>query len=117
MRYRSLSPDGDYVFGQGTSEFLINTPAAVAQAVKTRLGLAQGEWFLDLNEGTPYSTEILGENTQAVYDQAIKDRILGTDGVTSIEDYESLLNTETRALTVSCKINTIYGQTPIRTTL
>lgn len=109
MRYRRLSESGDYVFGQGASEFLVNTPDAVAQAVLTRLRLATGEWFLDLNEGTPYSTEILGENTRPLYDQAIRDRILGTQGVTSIQEYNSYLDTTTRALTVACSINTLYG--------
>lgn len=117
MRNRRLSATGDYVFGQGPSEFLVNTPAAVAQAVLTRLKLATGEWFLDLNEGTPYSTQILGENTQPLYDQAIRDRILGTQGVTSIESYVSILDTTTRALTVDCTINTLYGTVTITQSL
>jgi len=117
MRYRRLSASGDYVFGQGASEFLIDTPDAVAQAVLTRLRLATEEWFLDLNEGTPYSTEILGENTQPLYDQAIRDRILGTSGVTGIQDYASYLDTSTRALTVTCSINTLYGAVTITESL
>lgn len=117
MRYRTLSPTGDYVFGEGSTEFLINSPEAVAQAVKTRLGLATGEWFLDLNEGTPYATQILGEGTLMLYDQAIQDRILGTQGVLSLDQYASVLDQETRALTVSCLISTIYGQIQIRQVL
>lgn len=116
MRYRILSPTGDYVFGQGASEFLINTPEAVAQAVKTRLALAQGEWYLNLQEGTPYSTSILGESTQELYDQAIQDRILGTPGVTRIDSYASLLN-EARELVVACTISTIYGTTTVQQVL
>lgn len=116
MRNRILSPTGDYTFGQGASEFLINTPAAVAQAVQTRLQLAQGEWYLDRDEGTPYSTEILGENTQDLYDQAIRERILGTPGVMAIVNYASYLDSE-RQLTVSCTINTIYGTTTVQQTL
>lgn len=108
MRYRILSPSGDFVFGQGSSEFLINVPAAVAQAVQTRLQLAQGEWFLDLTEGTPYSTRILGHGTLDLYDQAIQERILGTPGVVSILSYDSQLD-EQRALTVTCKVETLYG--------
>ncbi len=116
MRYRMLSSTGDYVFGQGPSEFLVDTPETVAQAVKTRLGLASGEWFLDDEEGTPYSTEILGEGTQALYDQAIQSRILGTQGVTSIAEYGSYLSPE-RNLTVKAIINTIYGTIPLEQSL
>jgi hypothetical protein len=117
MRYRALSPTGDYTFGQNLQNFLHNTPAAVAQAVKTRLGLTQGEWFLDNTAGTPWNTQILGAGTQNIYDLAIQNEILGTQGVTAILDYASNLNRSTRALTVTATINTQYGQTKVTTTL
>jgi hypothetical protein len=107
IRYRTLSPEGDYTFGQGASEFLIDTPEAVIQAVKTRLALWAGEWFLDLTEGTPYLTDILGVGTQATYDTAIQERILGTPGVAAISDYSSSL--VGRRLSVSAKVKTIFG--------
>lgn len=113
MKYRQLSAEGDYSFGNGRAEFYVDSPAAVAQAVKTRLGLAQGEWFLDLTEGTPYSTQILGTGTMTLYDQAIQERILGTPGVSRINEYASVLNRNTRQLTVTARITTIYGETPI----
>jgi hypothetical protein len=112
MRYRILSPTGDYVFGQGRSKFLVNSPDAVGQAAKTRLRLLTGEWFLDQEEGTPYATQILGTNTQSLYDRAIQERVLGTEGVVAIQDYASSLNN--RDLTVSITIDTIYGQTTIQ---
>lgn len=112
MRYRILSSNDDYVFGQGPAEFLVDTPATVGQAVRTRLRLSQGEWFLDATDGTPYLTEILGEGTQSLYDSAIKERVLETPGVTSIDDYSSTLD-QSRALTVTMTISTLYGQTTI----
>ena len=108
MRYRQLSPPGDYVFGQGTTEFLVNTPAAVAQAIETRLKLWTGEWFLDQTEGTPYSTLILGRGTTGTYDQAIQSRVLGTQGVQSIDQYVSLLSAN-RQLSVYMLLSSIYG--------
>ena len=108
MRYRALSPTGDFTIGQSAANFLVNSPAAVAQAVKTRLGLATGEWFLDTTDGTPYSTQILGTNTQGMYDSAIQERILGTPGVTGIVSYYSGLDSK-RVLTVEVTINTQYG--------
>lgn len=117
MKYRKLSSSGDFVFGQGPSEFLNNVPDAVAQAVKTRLALASGEWFLDLTEGTPYSTQILGMGTQNTYDQAIQQRIANTPGVKSIDAYSSNLDRDTRKLTVSATLMTIYGQTTIQQVL
>lgn len=109
MRYRALSPTGDYQFGKSDAHFLVNTPEAVAQAVRTRFDLHTGEWYLDLLEGTPYETKILGENTQPVYDQVIQERILGTEGVLTIKEYASVLD-ENRRLTVSATLDTVYGE-------
>jgi hypothetical protein len=108
-----LSVDGDYTFGQGSANFWINSPDGVAQSVQTRLLLWEGEWFLDNTVGTPYAQQILGYNTKSLYDMAIKSRILGTPGVTSIESYNSVFDPATRSLTISCTINTQYSVTPI----
>jgi hypothetical protein len=108
IRYRMLDSNGDYVFGRGPGEFLIDSPAAVAQAIRTRLLLQQGEWFLDTTEGTPYSTQIFGMGTQQLYDQAIQARILGTIGVSSIDSYSSQLNPD-RSLSITCTVETIFG--------
>ena len=109
IRYRRLDANGDYVIGMGPNEFLIDSPDAVAQAILTRLNLKQGEWFLDLNEGTPYDTLILGAGTATFYDQAIQSRILETSGVTGIENYASYRDPTTRKLSVSCTVSTAYS--------
>ena len=111
MRYRALDADGDMTFGHGQSDFLIDTPEAVAQAASTRLRLLTGEWFLDVEEGTPYATQILGNNTTPTYDEAIRERILDTQGVESIEDYSS--SVAGRQLTVQATVNTVYGATQV----
>jgi hypothetical protein len=102
MIYRTLDANGDYVIGRT----LVDSPEAVAQAVKTRLLLWQGEWFLDITDGTPYMQGILGHNRN--YDFAIKARILNTPGVTEITSYSSGISPN-RALSVTCTINTAYG--------
>lgn len=115
MRYRKLTADGDYTFGAGIKSFFIDDAEAVGQAVKTRLLLITGEWFLDDTEGTPYPTQILGKNKRPTYDNAIRQRILGTQGVTSIENYFSSLDAD-RKLTVSATVNTIYGPVVVEVT-
>lgn len=109
MRYRKLADDGDYRFGHRSADMLVDTPAAVAQAIKTRLELATGDWFLDLTEGTPYFPNILGHGTSATYDITIKQRIIETPGVLSLDEYQSSLDPDTRQLTITCLITTIYG--------
>lgn len=111
MRYRQDDLNGDYVF-VGASNFLTNTPEAVAQAVGTRLRLLVGEWFLDQREGLDH-TLILGYGTQATRDREIQQRILGTRGVLRITQYSSSVDTGTRAFRVNCTITTAYGEVVI----
>lgn len=117
MRYRALDENGDYSGGRGQGNFLINSPACVAQSVLTRLRLWQGEWFLDTREGTPWLQRVLGRHAKTVYDLAIKSRVLGTDGVTEIVAYASTLDTAKRVLSVTMTIDTIYGRTDISVNL
>jgi hypothetical protein len=106
MKYRQLSPTGDYSFGGG-AYFLTNTPEAVAQAIKTRMGLLAGEWFLDTKEGLDV-TKILGVGTQTTRDFEVQSRILGTPGVKSLLNYSSAAGSD-RTFMVSATVDTIYG--------
>lgn len=106
MRYRALSPSGDYLFGQG-AYFLVNSPATVAQAIKTRLKLLAGEWFLDDRVGLNTNL-ILGRNTEGTRDREVQKRILGTLGVTRIVRYQSTINV--RDFRVVALVDTIYGE-------
>jgi hypothetical protein len=117
MRYRTLTPTGDYSFGAGGAQFLVDSPDAVAQAVETRLQLATGDWFLDVTEGTPYATDILGAGTATRYDAALRARILDTPGVAALVDYASTLDRSTRQLRVAATISTIYGNATISQTV
>ncbi|QYY30230.1 hypothetical protein K2O51_22930 [Cupriavidus pinatubonensis] len=116
MRYRKLDADGDYAFGGQQADFYKDSPDAIGQAVLTRLRLARGEWFLDTTEGTLWD-QVLGKYTGGTYDAAIRQRILGTQGVRELAAYSSTLNSETRALSVMATINTIYGTTTVQATL
>jgi hypothetical protein len=113
MRYRTLTESNDYSFGEAGQNFLVDSPAAVAQAIQTRLKLIQGEWFLDQTAGTPYNTQILGAGTQSTRDLAVQTVILETQGVTDIAEYASYLDPSTRQFTVSAVVNTQYGQVTI----
>lgn len=117
MIYRKLDAAGDYTFGQGSGNFYKDQPEAVGQAVKTRLGLIQGEWFLDITEGTPYSSQILGAGMVAKYDRAIQEVILNTPGVIAITEYASQVDPSTRLAQINCTINTTYGQAVVRSSI
>lgn len=113
MRYRRLTDDWDFELGHGGADYLRDSPETVRQAVMTRLKLFVAEWFNDTAEGTPWKTQVLGKYTQVKYDAAIRRRILRTRGVTGIAEYSSSYDGETRKLTISALIDTVYGQTPL----
>jgi hypothetical protein len=109
MRYRKLSPTGDMVFGQNLNSFFINVPEAVAQAAKTRLNMYVGDWYLNILDGTPWNTKVLGKYTGSTRDPAVRARILETQGLLSITNYGSTFNDITRKYSVNASISTIYG--------
>ena len=113
MIYRKLDINGDMVFGQRNNNFLVNSPAAVAQAVMTTLKLIRGEWFIDVTLGVPYNTKILGFNNVVNADFEIQTAILGVPGVIDIANYNSYYIPSSRALLIQATIDTIYGQTKV----
>jgi hypothetical protein len=117
MKYRRIV-DEDYSFGNGAQNFISGT-VAVAQAIKTRLLLLQGEWWEDTEDGLPLFQSILGqpgteENLQSI-DLLVQDRIIKTPGVNGIKSFESTY--VNRNYGVSCTVETAYGYTELEVTL
>jgi hypothetical protein len=112
MRVRAQTASGDYTFGQGSANFLVNSPEMVAQLIKTRLGMNLGEWFLDVTDGTPWLTQVLGAHTQDTCDQAVRSRILGTPGVVKIVSYSSTV--VGRSFSILASVMTQFGVVQIQ---
>lgn len=109
IRYRKLDENGDYVFGKRLEdEFLIDSPEAVAQSLKTRLFLSAGEWFLDLAEGTNYVGGVLGFAPSSVRAFIFRDRIINTVGVTQITSFSENLDDQ-RNYSMSAFVVTLFG--------
>ena len=115
MKVRKLSSAGDYVMGHGYLDFHQDTAEGVAQNAMTRLQLWRGTWFIDTEAGTPWLQQILGKHDAV--DVVIRTRILETPGVLSIQSFESILNPDTRRLTVTATINTQFGSAELMGTL
>jgi len=110
MRYRPLSPTGDYTIGQ---PWYVNNTNAVAQAIKTRLNLWLAEWFIDTSDGTPWLTQVFGPRASRNPDAAIRQRILQTPGVTGLVSYQSTYFGATRQIQVQAQVQTQYSTTPV----
>lgn len=111
-----MTASGDYTFGQGQANFLINSPEAVAQLVLTNMRLVQGQWFLDKTAGVPYDTAIFGKSTKLERDQAVRQAITDTEGVLAILAFSSAVEAP-RKYVVQARINTIYGAITVTATL
>jgi hypothetical protein len=109
MKYRELDSAGDMQLGR----FLENTPEAVAQAVLTRLRLWREEWFLDVTDGTPWAQLVLGHGTQGTAMQAIRQRILDTEGVTEITSLSFEQDAERRSVVFQVQLKTAYGDADV----
>ncbi|MEX5443420.1 hypothetical protein WCE14_08635 [Acinetobacter schindleri] len=113
MRYRKQDGNGDYTFGSGLNDFHIDSVEAVAQAIDTKLKLWMGEWFADVSDGTGWSQAILGKQSSNLYELTLRQRVLETPGVISVQDFQSSLDPNTRKLTVNMVVSTVYGQTDL----
>lgn len=109
MRYRALSPTGDYVFGKGSGAILRNTPQTVGQAIYTRLRLQLGEMFYATDVGVPFTTQVIGYVNQQTRDQVFINVILNTPGVTQLVAFDSAINPATRQYAFTATVNTVYG--------
>ncbi|MCL2085181.1 MAG: hypothetical protein FWH06_08005 [Oscillospiraceae bacterium] len=112
MRYRKLDENGDYMFGR--RGHFHHDAAAVAQAVKTRLGLLRGEWWENTEDGLPLFQEILNTFHTTEYgadgvDLIFSERILGTKGVSEILSFDSRVDMSARSYSAVCVIRTVFG--------
>ncbi|MFU9135776.1 hypothetical protein [Erwinia sp. HDF1-3R] len=113
MKYRREDKDGDYTFGKGDNTFLTDSPEAVAQAIKTRLMLWYGQWFLDTTEGTPWMNLLSNRPNDVAVELALRQRILETEGVLEILSFEMSFTATTRRAVVTATVSTRYGTTTV----
>ena len=108
MTVRKLDDSGD-IATSGTQ--FISDQREIAQTIDTRLGLFTGEYFRDILDGTPWFQSILGKGQSLeIKDASIKRRVLQTDGVTSIYEYNSDFDLSDRGYTISMGVVTPFGQ-------
>jgi hypothetical protein len=110
ISYLRLDEEYDPVFDPGA---VLVDAQAVEQAIKTRLMLFQGEWWEDLNEGTPMFQKILGSRAsvsgQQIMSQALAARVSGTPYVTAVEDVTIGFNSAVRNFSFQTKAQTAFG--------
>lgn len=112
MKYRRVDSNGDYVFGNGLSDFSSDVEA-VGQAITTKILLLKNEWWENLEAGTDLFQSILTQNltTEGInaIDIIIKDRILEVKDVATIKEFKSQVNRNAKTYTANLLIETTFG--------
>jgi len=106
---RALDASGDPLRGNGLQNFVGNA-YAVAQIIAQRLQLLKGSWWMQLSDGLPLFQSILGvPNTSAGVALILRQRILGTVGVTGIQVLLVNYLPAPRSYTVVAVVQTQFG--------
>lgn len=109
MLVRRLDSNHDMTFGYGLANYSTDAEAC-SQNVKTRLLLLQEEWFLDTTAGVPWLQQIMVKPADlALAESIIKERILTTEGIESIQAFDFTFDANTRKVNIACTVKTIYA--------
>lgn len=107
MIIRNLDTAGDWRIGRGKQDFLTGLNALKLD-LKTRLKSWRGDCFYSTGDGVDWNN-YLDIGTKDLLDRDIKRVTLQTPGILKIKSYESTLNRESRGLTVTMEISTVFG--------
>lgn len=95
-----LIENGSLVFQNGQIKLTPDRNAAVAQRLKIRLGIHEGEWFLDRTAGLPWRDTIRTRPFDAQGTQAlIINAILEDPEIESVASFDMALDRASRRLT------------------
>lgn len=114
MKVRRLDENGDLIT---RGKMFLTEREAIAQTIVTRLKLFLGEYFRDITDGTPWFQQILGkfESLNAV-EALLRNRIARTQGVVRLLSFNLDYDINTRALSVSSTVLTVYGEADVQFT-
>ncbi len=107
---RALNSDNDIFVSNGRIA-IVTDGQQVVQSVRTRLQFYLGEWFLDLNAGTPWYQEIFVKPINlGNIESILKTRIINTPELSTITEFSMELEDPTsRILKVSFSAETEFG--------
>lgn len=94
---------------EGGNLFAKTDAEALAQDIKTRLGLCRGENPFDTDEGIDYDNDVLGKKAgQNYYRQVIRNRIL-EDPTNIINVNEVRFSSQGDQVTLEAEIESVFG--------
>ena len=115
MKVRALDKDGDMQFGLPSGKgWLVDSPQAVGQLVKSALSLWRGEWFLDTSLGVPMFENILrrGATEEGIAD-VLRTEVSKVPGVVSVVYVGVTIDHLARKVSASVELVSAYGRTKV----
>lgn len=113
MKFRGLEANGDWQFGQGLGSYAQNQDA-LALDIAARLRSWKGGCFFAPTDGVDYKN-LLEKGQQANLVLALQNAILQTPGVVKINTFSFKFNPQTRSLSATFQVQTIFTQEFIAT--
>jgi hypothetical protein len=106
MRFRGLTPSGDWTFGKGLQSYAKENYAIMLD-ILTFLKTFYGECFFNRDWGVPWF-DLLGSKDQTALIYTLRNEILKRYGVVGLTNVEFRLDSN-RQLNVTYQISTIYS--------
>jgi hypothetical protein len=102
---------GDFAFSGGNMQMVAsNSIAECAQELNARLNFAQGEWFMDTQQGFPYRSAVLVKNPDMnVIATLYRSMFIATPGVDSVTSFAISFAGASRVLTWVAQIKHASG--------
>lgn len=82
----------------------LNGREATASAIRARLKMFFGEYFLDIADGTPWFQSILGKAPQEIAEAALKQRIATTPGVVKVTQFSFNSDAQARRIDIDASV-------------
>ena len=113
MKFRGLDQNSDWQFGQGLGSYA-KAANALALDIAARVRSRMGNCFFATTDGIDY-TNLLDKGRQKDFETAMSNAIMQTNGVVKINSVSFNLDPETRAMSTTYDIQTIYSRSFIAT--
>lgn len=108
MRDLVLNTSGDLDLVSRRLRLTTRGEEALAQKLRVRLSLAQGDWFMDQRVGVPYYTDIMGKQPTGAAEALLRRVIMTCPGVAALEAF-SLTRGADRRARLSFAVRSVTG--------
>lgn len=110
----ALDKDTHDLYFSSSDIHVVNDLDSVEQSLKVRLLFYLREWFLDTTSGVPYYDDVLVKNPNVPdIENILKSKIIDTENVTEILEFNSEFDNSTRQLSITFKAKTSFGDTDL----